>query len=157
MPHIPKHIVTDHTRPHKEIILEKLGYEKVEDSIETPDFEMEHIEELISRGIIPIHCLREIDGTVYIRKEIAAILNQAYRDLIEVDSEEENKLVNSDVVSRVESNFTRLVDIQIDQLENFLAEYRGKLKTNEENEEENLMNHLGLLKKRAELKKLYGR
>lgn len=157
MPTIPKHIETEHTLHVTEIILEKLGYEKAEESINAPEFNAEHIAELVSRGIIPIDCVREKDGTVYIHKDAAAILSQAYQDLTEEESEEDNESAISDVVRRVERNFNRLVDAQIAQLEISLAAYNEKSETEHKSEDKDQTNWIALRKKLAKLKKLYGR
>ncbi len=162
MPKYPKHIVTDHTSPYTEIILEKLGYKRAEDSVEAPKFKIEHVIELISRGTIPIHVVRETDGTLYLPKEIAFILCQAYQDLAKAESHEDaeadgDESANSDIVSKLERNFNKLVDIQIDQLKTSIDAYNKQFGTEYERDEKTLIKCCLLLKDLAKMRELYGR
>jgi hypothetical protein len=154
MPQYPKHIVTDHTRPYKEIILQKLGYRRAENSIEAPEFKMEHVAELISRGTIPIDFVREAEGILYLHNDAISILDQAYHAL---NDDRSPQAGDPDIVSRLEINFNHLVDNQIAQLENSLAIFSERFGTRRKRDDEEIRHYLQLLKDRANLKKLYRR
>jgi hypothetical protein len=143
MPQYPKHIVTDHTRPYKEIILKKLGYRRAENSIEAPEFKMEHVTELISRGTIPIDFVREAEGILYLHNDAISILDQAYLALNDDKScEAGDEIANSDIVSRLELSYNYLVNNQIAQLENSLAVLNERFGTGRKRDDEEIMHYL---------------